>query len=241
MNFDALGITRQLDAVQAERQRRRASPDLAARVAAIKHFQQLRFAHTYADLLEDPRYRRAARFFLDELYGPQDFSERDQQLARVVPALLRLFPQRIVNVVGTLVSLHALSERLDTAMAQQLPGSELDAAGYVAAWRATGEPVERERQIALTLAIGAALDQLVHKPLVQRSLHLMRGPARLAGLAQLQEVLELGFDAFRAMHGAAEFLALIAERERRLTDALFQPDATAALKAASGLLPPLRA
>lgn len=237
-HFDAPAILRQLDAVQAQRERRRGVPDLKARVDAIKKYQQKRFTHTYADLLASPRYRGAARFFLDEMYGPQDFSDRDAQLARVVPALVRLFTAEVVDVVGTVVSLHALSEQFDSAMGQALPGALLDAQGYAAAWRATGEPTLRERQISLTIDVGAALDRLVHKPLLRRSLHLMRGPARLAGLAQLQEFLERGFEAFRGMQGADQFLALVAQRERQLAAALFNASDAAAMQAACALLPP---
>ncbi|MEQ1807415.1 MAG: hypothetical protein ABL900_18700 [Burkholderiaceae bacterium] len=238
VHFDAPAILRQLDAVQAQRQRRRGAPDLKARVDAIKQYQQRRFTHTYADLLASDRYRGAARFFLDEMYGPQDFTERDAQLARVVPALVRLFSIEVVDVVGTVVSLHALSEQLDSTMGQALPVSLLDAQGYAAAWRATGEPALRERQIALTVELGAALDRLVHKPLLRRSLHLMRGPARLAGLGDLQEFLERGFEAFRAMQGAEQFLALVAQRERQLAAALFNASDAAAVQAARALLPP---
>jgi hypothetical protein len=237
MQFDATSILQQLSDVAAERRRRQAQPEAALRVQAVKRYQQQRFAHTYADLLGSPRYRGAARFFLDELYGPQDFTERDAQLARVVPALVRLFPGRIVDVVGTLVSLHALSERLDGAMGQQLTSTELDAQGYLAAWQATGLPAQRERQISLTLEIGASLDQLVHKPLMRRSVRLMRGPATLAGLVDLQDFLEGGFEAFRAMQGAAEFLALIAQRERHLAATLFRQTDATALQAALALLP----
>ena len=43
-------------------------------------------ARTLPVLQGDARYAGAARFFLDELYGPGDFSQRDAQFARVVPA-----------------------------------------------------------------------------------------------------------------------------------------------------------
>ncbi len=237
-HFDAPAILQQLDAVQAQRGRHRGAPDLKARVDAIKKYQQRRFTHTYADLLASPRYQGAARFFLDEMYGPQDFTDRDVQLARVIPALVRLFTAEVVDVVGTVVSLHALSEQLDSTMGQALPDAPLDAQGYVAAWRATDEPQLRERQISLTVEVGAALDRLVHKPLLRRSLHLMRGPARLAGLAQLQDFLERGFEAFRAMQGAGQFLALVAQRERQLAAALFNASDAAATQAACALLPP---
>ena len=90
------------------------------------------------------------------------------------------------------------------------------AASYVAAWRRTGRPASRQRQIDLMLEVGHALDVYTRRPLLRHSLHLMRVPARAAGLSALQAFLESGFDTFRAMHGADEFLAQIAQRERAL-------------------------
>lgn len=235
--FDAHAILDELGRVDAERARREASPVLALHVHAIKAYQQRRFSHTYADLLASERYSSAARFFLDELYGPRDFTQRDAQFARVVPALVRLFPQDIVDVVGTLARLHALSEQLDTAMAGHLIGADVDAARYRAAWQATGEAVERARQIELTLEVGTALDRLVRQPLLRHSLRMMRGPARLAGLADLQAFLERGFDTFRAMRGAEQFLDWVGQRERALVAALFGPD-TSAAPSSRELLPP---
>src|SRR5687768_10923895 len=106
--------------VEAERARRAADPSLGERVRALKSYQQARFANTYADLLQTERYARATRFFLEELYGPHDFAQRDDQFARIVPALVRLFPDEMVDTVAVLGALHALSETLDTQTAQQL-------------------------------------------------------------------------------------------------------------------------
>jgi hypothetical protein len=221
MNPDVQTILEHLRTVDEERARRAASPDAFERVQSLKAYQQLRFTRTYADLLASPRYAAAAHFFLDELYGPQDYSQRDSQFARVVPALVRLFPQSIVDTVKTLGELHALSETLDSAVAQHLPSSRVDAAAYTRAWQATGGAQDRERQIALTLSVGQALDRLTHNPVLRHTLRMMRGAARAAGLGELQRFLESGFDTFRAMRGASEFLATIGERERSLARALF--------------------
>lgn len=201
------------------------------RVQALKAYQQRRFAHTYADLLATPRYGAAARFFLDELYGPSDFSHRDAQFARVVPALVRLFPRDVVATVATLAGLHALSEQLDSAMAHALDGPEVDALAYVAAWRSVGHAREREQQVALTLDVGRELDTLTRKPLLRHSLRMMRGPARAAGLSALQGFLESGFDTFLAMRGAQEFLSTVSTREHALLSALFDAEDAAAFKA----------
>jgi len=238
MAGDARSILSELEVVARERAHRAELPALGDAVTALKQYQQQRFARTYADLLSHPRYAAASRFFLDELYGPRDFSERDAQFARVVPALVRLFPQEIVDAVDVLARLHALSERLDTNMARHLVGQPLDLTAYARAWKASCRPEEREMQISLTLCIGGDLDRLTRKPFLRTTLHLMRGPARAAGLPALQQFLEMGFDTFKAMGGADDFLETVGRRERLLAQALFDVDpASARLHAALGQFP----
>ncbi len=215
-----------LQAVAAERAARAADAALAASCDAVKRYQHGRFGVSYADLMAQPRYARAAEFFLTDLYGPADFSDRDDQFARIVPALVRLFPGHIVETVAELAELHALSERLDSAMARQrlAGGSARQAvagAEYGRWWRAVGEPAARERQIALMVSVGQALDRYTRNLLLRQSLRLMRGPAAAAGLGALQAFLERGFDTFREMAGAQVFLDTIAARERQLAAALF--------------------
>jgi len=227
MNEAANAILEALQQVDAERARRDADPALHERVLALKHYQQRRFATTYADLLGQARYAPAARFFLDELYGPRDYRARDAQFARVVPALVRLFPEDVVHTVRTLSALHALSESLDSAMGRLLPEAALDAPSYVRAWQACGRSADRDRQIELTLEVARSLDGYTRNPWLRNSLRMMRGPARVAGLSELQRFLEAGFDTFRGMRGADVFLEAIESRERALAARLFAPDAVA--------------
>lgn len=219
--LSAESLLAELRAVDAERARRAADPALGACVQALKAFQQRRFAATYADLLAHPRYEAATRFFLNELYGPDDYRQRDAQFARVVPALTRLFPDEVVDTVARLARLHALSERLDTRTAEHLLSPDITPEDYGIAWRACGEPAARQQQIDLTMAVGESLDKLTRRPLLRQTLKLMRSPAQMAGLAALQGFLERGFDTFRAMRGAEEFLATVKQREEALARDLF--------------------
>lgn len=218
-------ILSDLRSVELERAQRDREPGLRLRVEGVKAYQQRRFARTYADLLSSERYGAAARFFLDDLYGPRDFAGRDRQFARIVPGLVRLFPADVVALVARLARLHALSEQLDTAMAYQVTtsGSNWTSSIYVTAWRGVGRERDRRNQVAWTLEIGRGLDYLVTKPMLLRSLRLMRGPAQLAGLSELQAFLERGLDAFRGMRGAAEFLRIVDQREDVLMRLLFGP------------------
>ncbi len=251
-------IREHLHQVALLRAAHQADAALGQRVHALKAYQARRFEATYADLLAQPRYRAATRFFLEELYGPQEFAERDAQFGRVVPALVRLFPHEVVATVEKLGQLHALSESLDDATARHLPASPTSpasptaptspespgdagpppgAARYVQAWQATGRAAEREQQIALTQAIGQSLDRLTRSRLMRSSLRLMRGPAQAAGLGDLQRFLESGFEAFGAMKGAEAFLGWVGERERALAAALFAPGALAAVQQRPGAGP----
>ena len=230
----AEAILANLANVAGERALREADTALDARVTTLKAYQQRRFARTYADILASARYGAAARFFLNELYGPGDFTRRDAQFSRVVPALVRLFPKAVIQTVAHLSALHALTESLDTAMAAHPTVADWTPALYVRAWQQTGRAADREAQIALTISVAAELDTLTRKPLLRKTLHLMRRPARAAGLAELQGFLETGFDTFAAMGGAEDFIGLVATRERSFAAALFATDPNAATPSALG-------
>jgi hypothetical protein len=221
MSKTAAAILAHLMSVEDERIHRIGTPGLTEKVGAIKAYQQLRFSHTYSDLLHSNRYGAASRFFLDELYGPTDFTQRDAQFARVVPALVRLFPSEVVETVASLAALHALSESLDTAMGAQLVDRSIAGIDYVRAWQGTARRADREAQVSMTLDVARRLDRLTGRILVRNSLRLMRLPARAAGMTQLQQFLEAGFDTFGNMKGAEEFIDIVGDRERALASAMF--------------------
>ncbi|MBL8329203.1 MAG: hypothetical protein JNJ71_10155 [Rubrivivax sp.] len=223
-------ITGLIDTVSRERAARRQDPALGCVAQAVRRYQAARFRSTYADLLAHPSTRNAALFFLNELYGEQDFLERDAQFRRIVPALVRLFPGEVVNTVHQLAELHALSEQLDSRMAAALISAgqatagdamPLQAGEYGVAWRQVGEPAQRERQIELVGLVGHSLLRYTTHPSLGRALRLMRLPARAAGLSALQAFLERGFDTFGALPDAPLFIRTVTGRERELARLLF--------------------
>lgn len=216
MPGEVRAIRRHLQHVRELRTARATKPGLASRVAAIKRYQHARFERDYAALLDSARYGAATRFFLNDLYGPVDFADRDDQFERVVPAIARLLPAEIMHTVASLAELHALSEGLDQQMAQALTADVVDDQSYCAAWQTVGGDDDREHQLRLLLKIGGSLDRHTRTPRLGTMLKLMRGPAKAAGMSQLQTFLERGLGAFTAMHGAGEFLDIVANNERRM-------------------------
>ena len=218
--------------VQRLREESRTLPDIGTAVTYLKRFQARRFAGSYADLLASSEHGAAARFFLDELYSDRDYRERDSQFARIAGAVEKLFPRDVAETAASLARLHALTESLDHGMARAVPLIGIDdAAGYVRAWKATGRPEDRRRQLAWVVALGTEMTRLARLPGLRMMLKMMRGPASAAGLQSLQGFLERGFETFSAVTrlegGAEQLLATIRTREQQLMDLLFEADPVA--------------
>lgn len=224
-NKQAIAARLQASLEVAARLRLRAkdTPEDLAAWNGFRAWQSERLARTYADLLASERYGLAAEFFLADLYGPKELSKRDQEIARIVPIMVRMLPPAALETLADAVEMDALSEDLDAAMVAALEGrvADLDETSYGVAWRTVGRPEDRARQIALTRHLGNALERLTRQPMIRGALRLMRGPAHLAGFGELQDFLERGFDAFRHMGGADGFLEVITGRETMLMEALF--------------------
>lgn len=214
-------IVARLNRVQDLRRQRDADPRLLACVLVVKQFQHARFMRDYAALLADARYSNAAKFFLDELYGPVDFAARDAEFERVIPWMARVLPDEVMHTIADLIELHSLTEELDQQMAAGLSSADLDERSYRAGWLRVGRRADRERQLALLLAAGRALDRYTRSKILAATLRIMRGPAHAAGLARLQSFLEGGMSAFASMSGATEFMRVIEENESRTISDLF--------------------
>jgi len=197
------------------------------RRAKLRSWQGARLARTHRDLLESERFGKAARFFLTDLYGPSDLSRHIDDVRRLVPLMTSVLPDSGLATVAHAVELNALSESLDGAMVEALgdKAAEMTDAAYANAYRSVGRAEDRRRQIDLIALLGEALDKLTHTPLIGVTLKVMRAPAQLAGLGELQAFVEGGYTAFGAMRGGAgEFVTTVVARERAISEALFAGD-----------------
>ena len=188
----------------------------------------MRLRETYADVALQPRYVEAIRFFENDLYGSGDYAQRDADVARIAPIMVRMLPEAVIATIAQAVELNAMSHELDADLLAHLPrgDTDLNVLDYCNAYRAMGRRQERERQIRLIVEIGAALDAHVRRPLVRSALHLMGKPAHLAGFGALHDFLERGFSAFRTMRGAELFLGIVQQRETALMERILAGERT---------------
>ena len=192
----------------------------------LRRWQTGRLEASFAHFLADPKRRPAASFFLSDVYGDRDFSERDANVARIVPMLQRLLPAAVLVTVVDAIELGALTHAFDLRMAEALQRlaptrRKLDAALYAHAYREVGRARLRGRQIGLIADVGTGLADAVKLPGVRLLLKLSRGPARASGLGELQGFLERGFAAFSALGDGRAFVRDIEGAEREVSRRLF--------------------
>lgn len=192
----------------------------------LRRWQAARLRRSFAHFLDDPKRRAAAEFFLSDVYGDHDFSQRDADIARVVPRMQKLLPDTLLASVADAIELGLLTHAFDLRMAgvlQRLAPRKrvLQAELYGQAYRACGLPRLRRYQIDLIARVGNDLGRGLKLPGVGMLLKLSRGPAKAAGLAELQGFLERGVDAFARLGDPVGFIAEIERDERRLSRRLF--------------------
>lgn len=197
----------------------------------LQAWQTQRLERSFARFLQDPARRPAASFFLSDIYGDRDFSQRDADIAKVMPMMQRLLPAVLVATVADGIELGALTHALDLRMAQALQQlaprrRTIDEALYAKAYRAVGLPRLRARQVELIDHVGQGLAAALRMPGVSMLLKLSRVPARAAGLGELQLFLERGFEAFAGLDDAQAFLGDIRHAESAAMRRLFagEPD-----------------
>jgi len=197
----------------------------------LRRWQAARLEQSFGHFLADPRRRGAAMFFLTDVYGDQDFSRRDANVAKVVPMMQRLLPAAVLETVDDAIELGALTHALDLRMAEALASlaprrKRLDEALYGQAYRQVGHRRLRARQIDLIAELGVGLARAVKMPGVLTLLKLSRGPAKATGLGELQGFLERGFAAFSALGDGKAFVRDIEQAEREVSRRLFADDPT---------------
>lgn len=199
---------------------------LSPEMRLLRQFQADRLKTTYADLAASARYGRVTQFFLSDIYGAKDFSQRDADAEEVYNAMRQYLPDRLLTTMGQAVTLNRLTQELDEKMLHVLcrelgMAGELTPEMYVAAYRLLDNYDERSHQIDLVLEIGRSVDHLTRIPMIGLILKAAGRPARRAGWAELHDFLERGFHTFKQMGGAAEFLSIVEQRERRILDQIF--------------------
>ena len=192
------------------------NPELMASYDRFTRWQLDYMLPFFSDLLEPEGYAEAVDFIVSDLCGV-GVSERDHDIERAAPVIVRSLPGKSLETAAAAVELNAevlefnLGVWHHLLVAEELPAiiSEED---YKAACHATSSYEECLLLVQLAVELGTTLKSLVHIPLIKGLLRTMRAPAHAAGYGALQEFLETGYITFCQISDIDRFLDLLNQR-----------------------------
>ena len=195
-------------------------------MAYLSAWQSLRLARTHADMLNDPEFSQACRFFLDDIYAPRDFSQRNFDGQRIYDFMNRFLPEATLTPLAMALELNLLTQQLDLALAEIMRASlgvteRFDQRHYDAAYLLCNNYAVRSRQIGLIVEVGRHLDRVRRLPLVSTTLRLARRPATRLGWDEMHVFLESGFMALKSLRRLDLFLERIEQRERAILNRIY--------------------
>ena len=199
---------------------------LSPLVAYLSAWQSVRLSRTHADMLRDARFSLGCRFFLDDIYAPKDFSQRDFDGHRIYNFMNRFLPEATLAPLAMALEVNSLTQQLDLALAEAMRDhlgvlDRFARAQYEAAYRMCDNYDMRVRQIRLIVTVGRQLERVRRVPFIHATLRLARGPAQSLGWIDMQDFLERGYLAWKSIQHPDAFLANIQQREMAILNRIY--------------------
>ncbi len=164
----------------------------------------------YEDLRTSDDYAAAVDFVVSDLTGI-GISQRDHDIARIVPIMSKMLPEKALQTMASAMELNARVLEINLSICRALfEKRPIDAAvlesDYRSACRRASSLEECLELVHLIEDVGRSLDHVIRIPMIGVTLKAMRAPARLAGFGALQVFLEKGHTTFVALEDVDQFL-----------------------------------
>jgi hypothetical protein len=191
---------------------------------ALQVFQSHRLRRDHADLAEEDQYRALGAFVFGELYGPHDFSARDEQ-ARRLHQFIHAIPGVRLRDIAQVFELLEISNRLDETVAAWLVALDapldFDEALYERAYRMADNYDQRLHQLELVRAVLYNVRRLARKPLLGAALRHSQSLAHSTGMSDIHRFLWLGYQAIQPVRDIHHFVETVDLRERDRLDRMY--------------------
>lgn len=192
---------------------------------ALQIFQSNRLRRDYRDLSEVPEYEPLGEFFFNEMYGPHDFSQRDQE-GRRLHHFLGILPGVRLRDLEEVLELLELTYQLDEDLAQWMLaadiGTDFDELTYEYFYRLADKYDERFRQLTLVRSSLYNVFQLSRSPILGSALRRSHFVARLAGIGTVHTFLLRGYEALQNVTAIEHFAETIYQRELDRLNRIYQ-------------------
>ncbi len=179
----------------------------------------------YEDLRASDDYAAAVDFVVSDLTGI-GVSQRDYDIARIVPIMSKMLPEKALQTMASAMELNARVLEINLSICRALfekrpADARISDSDYRSACRRASSLEECLELVHLIEDVGRSLDHVIRIPMIGFTLKTMRAPARLAGFAALQMFLEKGYGTFAALEDVDQFLEDITIRMSEVFTKIF--------------------
>lgn len=193
-------------------------------IRAVQAWQCKRLLASHQEMYQQKRFKPAVEFFINELYGPNDFSQRDKDIARIIPKMSTFLPQKALQSLACALHLNTLSFELDFELAKRLVDTTINRDTYAKAYISCNNFASRQQQIDYIRNLGNDLADVVKIKGISSLLFISRKPAKMAGVLALHEFLEKGFKSFKNMGNVEDFITPLVNKEREIMQQIANPN-----------------
>jgi hypothetical protein len=191
---------------------------------ALQQFQSRRLRRDHADLAAEPQYQAIGEFFFNEMYGPRDYTARDDQAKRL-RQFINIIPGLTIRDVEPALQLLDLSNQLDDLVVERLLASrvaiDFDEIAYNQAYRDADNYAERIQQLELVRTSLYAVFRTSSKPLIGMTLERTAPLAQVVGMGEIHRFLKAGYQAIQPVQDIHRFVETVYLREKDRLDHVY--------------------
>ena len=196
--------------------------DLKQRLLDVQAWQKNRMQHSHAKQFAEKQNVLMSEYFLNRLYGGDDFDAMAEQIARLTKyahKAEKLIPDNAVKT-GTLgVKLAIFAVQLDEQVAAQLledyhPHEVLNDDMMRLTYLKLDQRDNRLKQLALLDELGLNLDKYMRSFMVQAAFKMCKGAAEKYRFELMYDFMHEGFLAMKPLKSAEKFVREFTQGER---------------------------
>lgn len=203
-------------------------PVLAQRLQDVQVWQKQRMQNTHQAFFAQPNHQLMTAYFLNRLYGAEDFAILSTQIRRLINnagIVEKIIPSSALKTGDAGVELARLSIQLDEEIAQYLLTTHptdypLNDEVMRVAYLACDQAQARHHQMDLLEILGEKLDLYVRSRVVKTAFKLAKGTAKRYRVDPIYDFIDEGFKAMEPLESAKEFVATFTSKEREIIDAV---------------------
>lgn len=196
-------------------------PALMSCLVAVQNWQKKRMRGTHEQLFSQANHQQLAEYFLNRLYGGDEFEVLARQLERMLPKakkVEKIVPNNAIETGNFGIRLAVLAVQLDEEVAHFLLQEKLDVSenNMFEAYHACDQKQDREYQMELLSKLCYRLDKYVRSFMLKKAFDLSKGTAYNHGFNALYDFLDEGFSAMKPIQSMEKFIEPFCSAELQL-------------------------